>query len=166
MGDQYPFFPPHVLAKTQGENTRFHPNYYVNGKCCLSILGTWSGPPWTSCQNLGTTSQALKSLFIDNPITQEPSWENCTDDRSKKYKKVVEYRTLKVAVLNMLSNPPHGFEEFLPIMEKYFLELYPKYMEKLNILLKEDGKSVISPIYNDSRKCMEITYDIPHLMEQ
>ena len=114
--DQYPFFPPHILAKTQGGGTRFHPNYYVNGKCCLSILGTWAGPPWTSCQNLGTTSQALKSLFIENPITQEPSWEKCIDERALKYRKVVEYRTLKIAVLNMLSNPPGGFEEFIPIM--------------------------------------------------
>ena len=97
--DQYPFTPPHILAKTQGLNTRFHPNYYVNGKCCLSILGTWAGPPWTSCQNLGTTSQALKSLFINNPITQEPGWENCLQEKSSLYNLVVEYRTLEVAVL-------------------------------------------------------------------
>ena len=81
--DQYPFFPPHMKAMTQGKNTRFHPNFYVNGKCCVSILGTWSGPPWTSCQNMGTVSQTLKSLFIENPITQEPGWENNVGSKSK-----------------------------------------------------------------------------------
>ena len=113
--DQYPFFPPHILAKTQGKNTRFHPNYYTNGKCCLSILGTWSGPPWTSCQNLGTVSQALKSLFIDNPITQEPGWESydIKNIKAKSYSAVIEYRTLEIAVLQMLETPPSGFESFL-----------------------------------------------------
>jgi ubiquitin-protein ligase len=156
--DQYPFFPPHVLAKTQGENTRFHPNYYVNGKCCLSILGTWSGPPWTSCQNLGTVSQSLKMLFIDNPITQEPSWEKCTDERAKTYTRIIAYRTLQVAVLNMLNKPPNNFENFLPIMEKNFIQLYPKYMEKIKTMKKLHGKTEKSPIYG-----MKVTYDIDFL---
>uniref|UniRef100_A0A6C0IVG1 Ubiquitin-conjugating enzyme E2 Z n=1 Tax=viral metagenome TaxID=1070528 RepID=A0A6C0IVG1_9ZZZZ len=146
--DQYPFTPPHILAKTQGLNTRFHPNYYVNGKCCLSILGTWSGPPWTSCQNLGTTSQALKSLFIDNPITQEPGWENCLEEKSNMYNFVISYRTLEVAVLNMLDTPPLGFECFKDKMERTFLQLYNKYIEKLEDLKKYEGKSYKSPLYD------------------
>lgn len=156
--DQYPFFPPHVLAKTQGENTRFHPNYYVNGKCCLSILGTWSGPPWTSCQNLGTVAQSLKMLYIDNPITQEPSWEKCTDDRAKTYQRIISYRTLEVAVINMLNKPPNNFENFLPIMEENFVKLYPKYIEKIEKMKHLHGKTEKSPIYG-----MSVTYDIKAL---
>ena len=162
--DQYPFFPPHILAKTQGKNTRFHPNYYTNGKCCLSILGTWSGPPWTSCQNLGTTSQALKSLFIDNPITQEPGFENCKDQRSINYSKVIEYRTLEIAVISILNNPTKEFISFLPIIEKKFIELYPKYMEKLNMLRKFNKMKLSSPVYNVSHS-MDIVYDIDDLEE-
>ena len=156
--DQYPFFPPHVLAKTQGENTRFHPNYYVNGKCCLSILGTWAGPPWTSCQNLGTVSQSLKMLFIDNPITQEPSWEKCIDERAEAYQRIISYRTLQVAALNMLNKPPNNFEKFLPVMEKSFIELYSKYMEKIEKMKKLHGKTEKSPIYG-----MKVTYNINDL---
>lgn len=156
--DQYPFFPPHVLAKTQGENTRFHPNYYVNGKCCLSILGTWSGPPWTSCQNLGTVAQSLKMLYIDNPITQEPSWERCTDERAKTYQRIISYRTLEVAVINMLNKPPNNFTHFIPIMEKYFVELYPKYIEKIELMKKLHDKTDKSPIYG-----MTVKYDIDSL---
>ena len=163
--DQYPFFPPYILAKTQGKNTRFHPNYYTNGKCCLSILGTWSGPPWTSCQNLGTTSQALKSLFIDNPITQEPGFENCNDQRSINYSKVVEYRTLEIAVINVLNNPTEEFNSFLPIIEKKFIEFYPKYIEKLNLLKKYNKMKISSPIYNIGL-CMDIVYNIKELENQ
>jgi len=156
--DQYPFTPPHILAKTQGLNTRFHPNYYVNGKCCLSILGTWAGPPWTSCQNLGTTSQALKSLFINNPITQEPGWENCLQEKSSLYNLVVEYRTLEVAVLEMLEKPPNGFFGFLETMEHTFLELFNNYLLKLDKLTKYQGKTIKSPIYD-----MTITIDVDAL---
>ena len=159
--DQYPFVPPHILAKTQGLNTRFHPNYYVNGKCCLSILGTWAGPPWTSVQNLGSTSQALKSLFIENPIIQEPGWENCQKEKSDNYNLVITYRTLQVAVLQMLESPPIGFESFLPKMEKTFIELYPKYLERLNNLKYLQGKTIKSPIYD-----MTITMDIENLLEK
>ena len=158
--DQYPFFPPHVKAKTQGESCRFHPNYYVSGKCCVSILGTWSGPPWTSCQNLGTVAQTLKSLYIENPITQEPGWETCNDHRAKSYTNIVAYRTLEVAVLRMMDNPPSGFEHFVPIMEKNFLEMFPKLMEKLHSMKNLHGKYIKSPMYG-----MTLTCDIQKLIK-
>ena len=40
----YPFSPPKVLFLTSDGETRFHPNLYIQGKVCLSILGTYSGP--------------------------------------------------------------------------------------------------------------------------
>ena len=145
--DQYPFFPPIIKSKTQGENTRFHPNFYINGKCCISILGTWAGPPWTSCQNLGTVAKTIKSLYIRNPITQEPSWEKCIDHRAENYFDIIRYRTLQVACLNMMINPPLGFDEFIPLMEKHFLELYKGYMEIIEIMKPLHGKIIKSPIY-------------------
>ena len=42
--DRYPFEPPKVLILTVDGRTRINPNLYANGKVCLSILGTWSGP--------------------------------------------------------------------------------------------------------------------------
>lgn len=143
--DQYPFFPPKIEAKTQGENMRFHPNFYTNGKCCLSILGTWSGPPWTSCQNIGTIAHTMKSLYICNPITQEPGWENLGKSKeSELYSIIVTYRTLEIAVLRMLENSPKGknynFDIFLPIMEKLFLKNYSNYIKKIENLLYLDNK--------------------------
>lgn len=41
----YPFSPPKCQSMTTGNNTfRFNPNLYADGKVCLSLLGTWSGP--------------------------------------------------------------------------------------------------------------------------
>ncbi len=39
----YPYSPPIVTFHTQGDNIRFNPNLYRNGKVCLSILNTWKG---------------------------------------------------------------------------------------------------------------------------
>ncbi|CAL4068321.1 unnamed protein product, partial [Meganyctiphanes norvegica] len=40
FGPQYPLHPPRVrLLTTGGNNVRFNPNLYKNGKVCLSILG-------------------------------------------------------------------------------------------------------------------------------
>ena len=43
----HPFKSPHVKFLTYDGKVRFHPNLYVEGKVCLSILGTWSGPSWS-----------------------------------------------------------------------------------------------------------------------
>lgn len=156
--DQYPFFPPRLKAKTQGENTRFHPNYYVSGKCCVSILGTWSGPPWTSCQNLGSVAKTLKSLYIKNPITQEPSWANCRDFRARNYFNIIRYRTLQIACLKMMVNPPLGFENFIPLMEKKFLELYDGYLKIIKLMEPLHNKNISSPLYG-----MNVTIDVEFL---
>jgi ubiquitin-conjugating enzyme E2 Z len=46
--NDYPVKPPKVTF-VQHTGERIHPNLYVEGKVCLSILGTWTGPPWYAC---------------------------------------------------------------------------------------------------------------------
>jgi len=41
---RYPIVPPTVKF-IQHSGMRIHPNLYVEGKVCLSILGTWAGEP-------------------------------------------------------------------------------------------------------------------------
>ena len=68
----YPYSPPKVLFKTGDQRVRFNPNLYVEGKVCLSILGTWSGPGWTSICNLRSVMITIQSLLSNHPITNEP----------------------------------------------------------------------------------------------
>ena len=72
----YPFSPPKVKYCTQNGKTRFNPNLYVNGKVCLSIINTWSGPGWTSCNSISTVLLSIQALvFIENPLHNEPGYE-------------------------------------------------------------------------------------------
>jgi ubiquitin-conjugating enzyme E2 Z len=63
----YPHSPPHVIYCTNGDNIRFNPNLYTNGKVCVSILNTWRGEQWTSCQTISTLLLTLCTLLCKDP---------------------------------------------------------------------------------------------------
>jgi ubiquitin-protein ligase len=75
----YPEEPPKVLFVTNGKGSfRFNPNLYSGqGKVCLSLLGTWSGPGWNPSQS--TLLQVLISIqamiLNETPFLNEPGWE-------------------------------------------------------------------------------------------
>ena len=50
----YPHSPPKLKYCTNGNGIRFNPNLYVCGKVCVSLLNTWKGDQWTSCQTIST----------------------------------------------------------------------------------------------------------------
>lgn len=90
----YPFSPPKVTFLTTDGRTRFHPNLYVNGKVCLSILGTYSGPSWQSTMSLSMILISLHALLDENPLRNEPGFEKLTltDKRAKEYRELVQFR--------------------------------------------------------------------------
>ena len=94
---EYPFAPPKVKWLTSDGYTRFHPQFYKEGKICLSILGNWSGPGWTSALNLKSILIILKSLFVENPLTCEPGYEKGTLEMSRyiNYRDYVEHQFIK-----------------------------------------------------------------------
>ncbi len=92
----YPLVPPHVTILTSDGVTRFHPNLYTQGKVCLSILGTFPGPSWVSTMKIETILKSIYSLLTENPITNEPGWENYTpnDPGAKGFAEWVQYKLL------------------------------------------------------------------------
>ena len=48
----YPYSPPKLTYLTNNGTVRFNPNLYVGGKVCISILNTWHGDQWSSCQTI------------------------------------------------------------------------------------------------------------------
>jgi ubiquitin-protein ligase len=129
--DNYPVNPPNVRFISMSRKARIHPNLYANGKVCLSFLGTWSGPPWTSCLNLNTILLSILSLFNDNPISNEPGYENEKGDRSKLYKSMIDYHNITLYTLEILEYIPEDFISFKPIMNRFFLEHFDDYYNQL-----------------------------------
>ena len=98
FSDDYPFAPPVVKFLTSDGNTRFHPNYYVNGKVCLSLLNTWSGDSWTSCCNINTILLVLGSLLINDSLLNEPGIKIC-DENVKKYDLIIGYKNIEFSII-------------------------------------------------------------------
>ncbi|KAI0020120.1 ubiquitin-conjugating enzyme/RWD-like protein [Xylariomycetidae sp. FL0641] len=87
----YPFSPPNVKF-IQHSGSRIHPNFYPEGKVCLSILGTWQGEPWDAAARCETVLLTIRSLFDNHPYTHEPGQ---TDDlQYNAYVRYASWRTL------------------------------------------------------------------------
>ncbi|KAK1966869.1 ubiquitin-conjugating enzyme [Colletotrichum sublineola] len=80
----YPDSPPVMLFKTIGSGRRFNPNLYVDGKICLSLLGTWHGESW--CPKTSTLLQLLVSIqsmiFCAEPLWNEPDVDSVLSARA------------------------------------------------------------------------------------
>ena len=81
--EDYPHAPPKMKFLTHsapnGTYVRMHPNYYVNGKCCLSILNSWSGEKWTGCQTLRSLLMTVLITLTEDPLTNEPGYSRHKD---------------------------------------------------------------------------------------
>jgi ubiquitin-protein ligase len=121
--ENYPFAPPVLKYYTNDGNTRFNPNLYKNGKVCLSILNTWEGEQWTSCQNISSILLTLSSIFTNNPLTNEPGYTE-THSYCGNYKECIRYMNIKTAIIGMINNKfiPYDFQVFYPIIKKHFEE--------------------------------------------
>lgn len=123
---EFPNVPPHVQLKTTGSGSvRFNPNLYACGKVCLSLLGTWSGPAWTPQSTLYQILVSISALIlIDKPYFNEPGYEadmNTERGRSlsKTYNEKLMPSTIEWAMVDMIRNPPHGYEEIIKTHFKY-----------------------------------------------
>lgn len=100
----YPHNPPRVLFRTtEGGRVRFNPNLYRDGKVCLSILGTWSGPRWSPVQTIGSTLLSIQSLMNSAPFHNEPGFEDRDAFRkqSDHYNQYLRHETIRVAFVGM-----------------------------------------------------------------
>jgi len=134
----YPFLSPIVLISSSDGETRFHPNLYVNGKVCLSILGTYSGPTWVSTLNIGSVFKSILSLLDKNPITNEPGWEKYTLEHlpAKEFAEWVEYRLLDMVVsefgqFKLGTNP--SWELFREVLDAAWPARWLQIKEKIRV---------------------------------
>jgi ubiquitin-conjugating enzyme E2 Z len=99
----YPAAPPRVrLLTTGGGTVRMNANLYASGKCCLSILGTWQGDPWSPAMSLSTVLLSIQSLILNaEPYRNEPGFENTTDVGAvKRYSEIITHEVIRVAVID------------------------------------------------------------------
>ncbi|XP_077391831.1 ubiquitin-conjugating enzyme E2 Z [Festucalex cinctus] len=143
----YPIHPPRVKLITTGQNTvRFNPNFYRNGKVCLSILGTWTGPAWSPAQSISSVLISIQSLMTEKPYHNEPGFEQERHPGdSKNYNECIRHETMRVAVCDMLEGKVPCPEALWSVMEKSFLEYYDFYEGVCKERLHLQGQNMKDP---------------------
>lgn len=146
----YPFSPPKVTYMTNDGHTRFNPNLYKCGKVCVSILNTWSGDKWSSCQTINSVLLTLCSLLNKTPLENEPGHTRNSKEFVP-YQKSIEFSNIDFAVCDMIQRQkrkiPYPFDIFYPFMREMFLKNYSGLLEFVEAKQEEKGSQVV-PIYS------------------
>ena len=164
----YPFSPPDVTYVSRNR-IRIHPNIYVGngtngfGKVCLSILGTWSGPKWTSIMDITTILLTIQSLLDKNPLHHEPGQEKNVSEINSLYNEVIEYDSINTLFLKNLNDPPPGFEIFLDDMKDEFKKNNESIQKRLEERKENQRRNITISFYRineivDYKRLFE-TYD-------
>ena len=162
----YPTGVPQVLLHTTGNNTiRFNPNLYNSGKVCLSLLGTWQGQEgekWNA--KTSTFLQVLVSIqsliLVEQPFFNEPGYEREINTpvgkkKSDDYNEEKEPHTINLAMIDMIRNPPKGYEEI--VMNHFRMKkdeiitktlIWEQRATKHNVLISTYRKELISLLNN------------------
>jgi ubiquitin-conjugating enzyme E2 Z len=143
----YPHSPPKVKYLTNGNNIRFNPNLYVCGKVCISLLNTWRGDQWTSCQTISTVLLTLCTLLCKNPLLNEPGVNKDHSDMEH-YNEIIQYANLDIAICDILDKKPGVFLPFFDPFYSFIKENFNKNYEKLLEIANRKNIDLKSQIVN------------------
>ncbi|WWC92891.1 uncharacterized protein L201_007853 [Kwoniella dendrophila CBS 6074] len=152
---------PNVKSMTtNGGKYRLNPNLYADGKVCLSLLGTWSGPGWISGQS--TLLQVLISIssliLCEEPYTNEPGWANdAGTPSSKAYSANVRRMVLVDAMANNINSPPYPFENEIKTHFRLKARSIKQQIENWKAL--DDGKACASENFSLTSAGAGVSFD-------
>lgn len=149
----YPHTPPKVTFVTNDGTTRFNPNLYRDGKCCLSLLNTWKGEQWSSCQSITSVLLSMCTLLNEEPLLNEPGITKDHRDFHP-YTTIIEFKNIEFAFLRIFMFCALGLDEVFEKSRKRillaktaslfreeithnFTKHYPQIQEKLDTLIQK-----------------------------
>jgi len=108
------------LCTTGNGTVRFNPNLYNDGKVCLSLLGTWSGPSWDpKTSSLLQVLVSIQSLIlVADPFFNEPGYQKIEGTpngrtQSINYNKNIQAGTVRYAMIQTLKSPSPVFADII-----------------------------------------------------
>ncbi|KAH7960745.1 hypothetical protein HPB49_022758 [Dermacentor silvarum] len=156
----YPVAPPLArIMTTDSGLLAFNPNLCSNGKVCLSILGTFPGPPWSSAHSLESVLVSIQSLLNENPLANEPGightighWLGTLSG----YNDNLRYHTLRVAVCDaveacLLGTAPYQAALREAVLAR-FAENYAKYEKAVSDPHASSLLGTVLGVLNDESK--------------
>jgi ubiquitin-protein ligase len=146
----FPMSPPKVEFNPKQSTCRLHPNYYTNGKVCLSIINTWASADWSPSMSLMALLITLEERFFERAMGCEPGHENTCVSNFQMYNTVVEYHKYKVAIFDVLDRRYQLYEPFTNVIKQEFKDSLVWHTSRVEELMKtSQGNVVISPIFGN-----------------
>jgi ubiquitin-protein ligase len=148
----YPYAPPDVTYVPRN-SVRIHPNIYATsgtggmGKVCLSILGTWSGPKWTSIMDISTVLLIIQSLLDNNPLHHEPGQENNKTKQNDLYNEVIKYESINTLLIKNIIQPMEPFHMFHKNMNQELKNYNESILQFLNENKDKERKNIQVGLY-------------------
>jgi len=143
--EEYPYNPPKVLFDTGNNIVRFHPNLYKNRKVCISIINTWNGPKWSSCQTIRSVLLTLISILTDNPLIHEPDISESHSDFNN-YTECITYENFKVA----------NFDYFNSFYHNKYIVKYTHFRDIVIDYMKNNIDEIIQNVNDLNNKIPEL----------
>jgi ubiquitin-conjugating enzyme E2 O len=162
----YPFSPPKI-GYLSSSRYRIHPNLYVGrshdnfvGKVCISSINTWSGPKWTTVMHIGSILLSIQSLLCNDPLHNEPGFENEVGIRNDLYNTIVEYDTYNHLIYKNGFDIHPLFDSFQPAINNHLLKNKENILSKIKKHKEKHPKrkNISLNIYN-----IVMTIDYPKL---
>lgn len=135
----FPLSPPKVVFHPQQNLVRLHPNYYENGKVCLSTLNTWGNPDWTPSMSILSIIDVLEERLNELSLWFEPSRESESNETLKTFNKCVEYGVFETCICRVLEGKYGEYYIFDDIIRQHWSTNKADYigrLEKLSLLPK------------------------------
>jgi ubiquitin-protein ligase len=162
----YPHSPPKVKYYTNGNNIRFNPNLYACGKVCVSLLNTWRGDQWTSCQTISTVLLTLCTLLCCNPLLNEPGVNKGHPDM-KPYDEIIQYSNINIAVCDIVSKKKGIYMPFFDLFYPYVKENFNKNYDKLMEFSKKKYEEIKEPtIFETGFYNMKVSVDYCYIISK
>ncbi|KAF8138699.1 hypothetical protein EV363DRAFT_1314564 [Boletus edulis] len=150
LGPSYNQSPPSVkYMTTNGGKYRFNPNLYADGKVCLSLLGTWSGPGWVSGRSTLLQVRLLTRSYEFCRRLVLPGWANGGGTpQSKAYSANVRRMVVRTAMLGNLKALPEPFSDVIRTHYRLKAQAISSQLDKW--LAMDDGKPISGDAFNIS----------------
>jgi hypothetical protein len=102
---------------------------------CVSLLNTWRGDQWTSCQTISTVLLTLCTLLCSNPLLNEPGVDKNHNDISS-YDEIINFANMDIALCDIIDKKEGVFMPFFynfyPFIKDNFIKNYDKLLEIAN----------------------------------
>lgn len=158
----FPIEPPKIIFHPQQSAFRLHPNYYQNGKVCLSVINTWASADWSPSTSIMALLHILEERFTERALCFEPGCESSSYDDLKKYNDIVEYGKCVTTIFPILCKAHPLYTPFDQIICKFITENADMYRKRLEDVLIPSfhGKVLQTVHYN-----MKVSVDYKQVLD-